>query len=151
MSGPIHEKAETMLGYIKVLNERTAWLEARAEEEMKRVRERYEAPLAEAREKQKQAERDLVSLMKKNKPILFDGTDQVDLKTGILLYGEEDKIRIPRDALEKIKEAGWEEAIKVAESVDRGVVEKWPLERLVVIGAERKRIETYSYELKDRS
>ena len=81
---------------------------------------------------------------------LFDGEDKVTLVYGILLYGKEYKVSIPRNAIKKIKAQGWEEeAIKTAESVDRAVVEKWPEERLVMIGAQRKPKETYSYELSE--
>ncbi len=149
MTGQIHESAELMLAYIRAVNEQVAGMEARAEEEMERVRERYEGPLAEARDKQRQAEKDLVALMKENRGVLFDGTDQVDLKTGVLLHGEKDRVKIPRDAVERIEAQGWEEALKRAVSVDRGVVEKWPDERLIMIGAERKTVEVFDYELKN--
>jgi hypothetical protein len=96
----------------------------------------------------KSMETDLIVLMKENKGDLFDDRDQVDLEHGTLLYGKEDKVSIPRDALEKIKAQGWKEAIKVAESIDRAVVETWPVERLVVIGAERKPVEVFDWEIK---
>jgi uncharacterized protein YpmB len=85
--------------------------------------------------------------MKSRQVPLFDGKDTLKLLHGILLYNKEDKVSIPRDALGKIKAQGWKEAILIAESVDRAVVQKWPDERLVMIGAKKKAKETYSYEV----
>jgi len=91
----------------------------------------------------------LVTLMKQNKGEIFDGTDQVDLEHGILLHGKEDKVSIPRDAVEKIEALGWgEKAIIIAKSVDRAIVEKWPVEKLTLIGAKKKPVETFEYEIK---
>ena len=142
------ERAELLLTQIAAAEDQIAWQERRIEEEMKAVRFRHEGPVAKFKEVREAYEKELIKLMKKHKAVLFDGTDQVDLKKGILLHGEEDKVSIPRNALEKIKAQGWNEAVKTTESVDRGVVESWPDERLVVIGAGRKPVEVFDYELK---
>jgi len=142
------ERAELLLTQIAAANDQIAWQERRVEEEMQAIRSRHEGPLAKFKEVREAYEKELIKFMKKHKAVLFDGTDQVDLKMGILLHGQEDKVKIPRNALEKIKAQGWKEAIKTAESVDREVVENWPDERLIVIGAERKPVEVFDYELK---
>ena len=123
-------------------------LEEAAEAEIQAVHKRYGWRINQLKDIQKANEKTLVDLIRKNKKTVFDDTDQVDLVNGILLYGKEDKVSVPRDALEKIKAQGWDEAIKKTESVDRAVVEKWPIERLAVIGADRKPKETFSYEIK---
>jgi hypothetical protein len=143
------ERAEMLLTQIAAAEDQIAWQERRIEEEMQAVRARNEGPLAKFKQVRDAYEKELIKLMKKHKTKLFDETDQVDLKMGILLHGEEDKVKIPRNALEKIKAQGWKEAVKTVESVDREVVQKWPDERLVVIGAERKPVETFSYEIKE--
>jgi len=95
-------------------------------------------------------EKDLVKLMKRNKSVLFVDADEVGLTEGVLLHGEEDKVRIPKDAASKIEHYGWVEALRYADpTVDRATVEKWPEERLAAIGAERKRVETFEYEVKE--
>lgn len=119
-----------------------------AEYEIERIRSQYSEKLAEYKEQIKSLDKDVKSLARKNKAEVFDGKDQVSLDHGILLWGKEKKVSIPRDALDKIEIQGWTEAIKIAKSVDRTIVEKWPVERLTVIGAERKTVEKFSYELK---
>ena len=116
--------------------------------EIEAIKEKYESQFVYLQRILKSQETDLIVLMKENKIRIFDDRDQVDLEHGILLYGKEDKVSIPRDALAKIKAQGWKEAIKVAESVDRAVVETWPIERLVLIGAEKKPVEVFDYEIK---
>jgi len=85
-------------------------------------------------------------LMKSGKDKLFAGGDIVYLDHGNLIYAQGDHVVIPRDALAKCEELGFSEAIKIAKSLDREKIEKWADEKLVLIGAERKPVETYNYE-----
>ena len=89
----------------------------------------------------------LKDTMKSNKAVLFDGTDIVRLANGSLIHSVADKVSIPRDALAKCEELGFAEVVKIAKSLDREAVEKWPDERLILIGAERKQKEEFSYDL----
>lgn len=91
----------------------------------------------------------LMQMMKIEKKTLFDGTDVVRLPNGSLIHSTADKVSIPRDALARCKELGFDEVVKIAESLDRDAVEKWPDERLILIGAERKSKEEFSYDLKE--
>lgn len=141
------EQAEELL---KNIREKTSVLRAReaeAEARIAAIRDQCGPGIQALQEEVKGADRELKALMRREAQWIFALEDQVSLENGILLTGEERKVRIPRGALEAIKAQGWMEAVKVAESVDRGVVETWPEERLVVIGAERKTITTYSYEV----
>lgn len=142
------KQADELLVKIGKLTRALEEMEAKAETEIEKIRRAYAPTIEGLQEKLRGLDRDLVKLMRKNKVKIFDGEDQVNLEHGILLYGREMKVSIPRDALGKIEAQGWLEAIKIAKSVNRGVVEKWPEERLVVIGAELRPKETYSYELK---
>jgi len=136
---------------LKQLGRYTTSLEALKETataEVNAVLDKYSEEIGLLEQQIKDLDKDVKGLAKKNKVVVFDGKDQVNLNHGILLWGREKKVSIPRDALGKIEAQGWNEAIKIAKSVDRSVVEKWPVERLTVIGAQRKRIEKFSYELK---
>jgi len=138
-------------GRLKQLGEITKEFETYqsvAEYEIERIRSQYSEKLVEYKTQIAALDKNIKSLAKKNKAEIFDGKDQVTLDHGILLWGKEKKVTIPRDALEKIEAQGWKEAVKIAKSVDRAVVEKWPVERLTVIGAVRKIMEKFSYELK---
>ena len=122
-------------------------LKAEAEASVSVIQANYAAMLAP---QQAQLARNVAWLkdtMKSNKAVLFDGTDIVRLVNGSLIHSTADKVSIPRDALAKCKELGYAEVIKIAESLDRDAVEKWPDERLILIGAERKSKEEFSYDL----
>ena len=44
------------------------------------------------------------------------------MEHGLLLHGQEEKVKIPRDAAAVIEAQGWEEALKRSVTVDRAVV-----------------------------
>jgi len=116
-----------------------------------RLKADYEAKLKPFKEDLATDEKTLVGLMKAGKKALFDGTDVVYLPHGMLIYSKKDKVSIPRnhDAVIAIcEEQGFGEVVKIAKSLDREAIEKWPDERLFLIGAERKPKEEYSYDLK---
>jgi len=141
--------ANSLLRVIKARGAEIDQIEAHVVEEIEAIKARHAHRLQELEDILKAADKELIQIMKKNRAVLFEGEDKVILEAGILLYGKEDKVSIPRDALAKLEHYGYTEAIKIAKSVDRGVVEGWPDERLFMIGALRKPVETFSYELKD--
>ena len=145
------ERADELLEELGLLRLELSDIEAQAEAELRAVRERYAANIDRYRSEIAAREKELKGLMKARDPEIFDGADKVTLRHGLLLRSEGYKVRIPRDALPKIEAQGWHEAIKVVKSVDRDVVSKWPESRLVVIGAERRRVVNYEYELKAES
>ena len=149
MQESVRKNADQLLKSIRKATARITAVEAEAEKEIEGVRAHYARSIDPLRDRLKGLDKELITLMKSRRVPLFDGKDTLKLLHGILLYNKEDKVSIPRDALSKIKAQGWKEAIIIAESVDRAVVQKWPDEKLVMIGAKMKAKETYSYELRD--
>lgn len=145
------DRADAFLEDMGEIAARIEALERQAEADMEAIRARYAPILQQLREEFKGIEKDLIRLMKHETAALFDGSEKVALPHGVLIHGKEFKVRIPRDALERIEAMGWTEAVKIAKSVDRGVVEKWPVERLEMIGATRRLVEKFAYELRARS
>ena len=90
----------------------------------------------------------LMQTMKFNKKVLFDGTDVVNLPHGSLIHSKVDKVTIPKTALAACKGNHFNDVIKVVESLDRDAIEKWPDAKLVLIGAERKPKEEFSYNIR---
>jgi len=145
----VRKEADNLLELLATAKVGLEHAEQAAREEMEAVQRRYEAEISLLSGQVKGLETDLKKIMKAHKGHLFDGSDTVALEHGILMYTKETRVSIPRDALEKIEAGGWNEAVKVAKSVDRAVVEKWPEERLFSIGAKRKPKEVFNYEVKD--
>jgi len=124
-------------------------LQAEAEKEIEAVRARYAEFIGPLKERIAALDKEIKTLTKKHKKMLFDGRDRVDLEHGALLYRVERKVKRARGVLENLEQCGFLEAIKVVKSVDWDVLEKWPDERLVMVGTERKRQEKFEYELKE--
>ena len=144
-------RADKLLRMIAETKAELDQAKARAVQEINAIKVRYAKEIAERQIFLNESEDSLIAEMKTNKTEWFRETDQIELMHGFLLYGRESKVTIPRNALAQIEDLGWLEAIKIAKSVDRGVVETWPLERLVQIGADRKEKELFSYELKTKN
>lgn len=139
--------AGSLLAEIGRLEDEIAARREEAEARIRELRDAQQKLIQPLYEKLIEHDRALTRLMKEQKAEIFDVADRVKLESGILLYGRSFKISIPRGALEAIEARGWTEAIRVAKSVDRAVVESWPLDRLVEIGARRKTVESFSYEV----
>ena len=136
-----------MLAEIGRLGKTIEAAEADAQAKIEQIRKATVAELEPVRDRLKETEKALLKLMKAERKAIFDGNQKITLKHGILIHTRELKVTIPRDALKKIKELGWAEAIKIAESLDRGAVEKWTDERLFLIGAERKEKPEWKWEV----
>jgi hypothetical protein len=119
-----------------------------ADVEMKTLAATHQAKLSPLQDRITAAGKELLSLMKKNKSILFNDTDVVNLTYGSLIHSIGDKVTIPKTALADCKEQGFNDVIKIVESLDRDKIKKWPDSKLVLIGAERKKKEEFKYDLK---
>jgi len=115
--------------------------------EAARLKEHFEKDVAGIKAGLAADEKSLIALMKTAKGILFDGIDIVRLLHGCLIHAVTDKVSIPRDALSKCEELGFAEVVKITKSLDRDAVEKWPDAKLILIGAERKQREEFSYDI----
>ncbi|MBU2550491.1 MAG: host-nuclease inhibitor Gam family protein [Proteobacteria bacterium] len=144
------DRADRYLAEMRELGLEAEAVESEAREEMERVRARYEARLGRFRARLAELDRSLKDLMKQERVAVFDGRDKVRLPNGLLFHTREARVTLPREALERIKEQGWFEAVAVVERVDRPVVEVWPEERLAVIGARRRMADRFAYELAER-
>lgn len=145
------EIREEIDGKLGELGEAKGWLadmEAEVLEKVEKVKAAYQADISFLTEKVKALDKEIKGLEKKHFSEVFRGADKVTLDHGVLLHDRVDKVQIPRDALGKIEAQGWTDGIKVVKTVDRPVVEKWPEEKLAVIGAQRKKVDDFSYELR---
>ena len=121
---------------------------AEADAALKRVAEHYNEQMQPYKELLLICESAISKLMKQEKATFFDGTDVVNLPHGSLIHSKVDKISIPKTALAECEAQHFDDVIKIVKSLDRDAIEKWPDAKLVLIGAERKTKEEYSYNLK---
>lgn len=109
---------------------------------------RYAEQVRGLKEKYSELEKELIRYAKSKKAELFDSKDVFETNCGRLIRELAEKVSIPRDALSKCEELGFIEAIRISKSLDRAAVEKWPDEKLFLIGAKRDLVEKIDYELK---
>ena len=141
-------EANLYLGEIRKLTMSISGIEAEATAELARVSGDYEKRLSPLKTRLQELDKRLIKLMKADKKTFFKETDVVILENGTLVHSKEDRVKIPRGALVKCKELGILEVIKTGESLDRDAVERWPDERLLLIGAERRLDEKFSYDVR---
>ncbi len=144
----IQEEANELLSYLRDVTEGIADLEARANAEMAEVTARYGAWLNPLRDELAARGKELIALMKKNKGVLFAGTDVIDLTNGSLIRETGEKVSIPKTALETCEKLKFNDVIKIVKSLDRPAIETWPDAKLVLIGAQRKAVEEFKYNIK---
>lgn len=155
------KKKEELIGVAADINARLEeirkWQEgltavkAEAESEIKKVKDAYAERIQKLKTTLNDLDKDVKKLMKGNKKTVFQGADTRELPNGILHYSISYKVRKAKDITpDKLKDLGYQDGIKIEESVDWDTIEKWPDEKLVAIGTERKEKEEYSYELKEK-
>lgn len=147
----LHGQADDLLENIKAFQGIIDDMTTEYNDAVARLKADYEAKLKPFKEDLATDEKTLVGLMKAGKKALFDRTDVVYLPHGMLLYTKKDKVSIPRDhdaVIAICEEQGFGEVVKIVKFLDREAIEKWPDERLFLIGAERKPKEEFNYDLK---
>lgn len=150
-SDKLKGRADALLAEITEVTDMLAGEEELFNEELNELKGKYEAITHGLKGWISGCSGELIALMKKNAGEIFDGEDRVELKHGSLLFQIEERVKKARGVLERLEELGIEEAIERSAKVKWDELEKWPVEKLVLVGTERKRKEVFSYELKAQS
>ncbi len=143
-----HGEADFLLAELAKTTADLERRQAQAEFEIAQVTASWEIILKPLRERLKAQEEALLKLARSARGKLFDGADRVDLPHGALLHSIQEAVKKARGVLTKLEELGLEEAVKVVKTVKWDVLEKWPEEKLIMVGTERLRKEVFAYEVK---
>lgn len=139
--------ADDLLAQIADIQVELAEIGAASKAEMDQVKAKWKAEANQCKERLKAVEKDLVKLSKTHRATLFAAGDRLDLQHGALLHQVEMRVRRAKSVtVELLKGLGFADGVKVSESVNWDAIEKWPDEKLVAIGTERKERETFEYE-----
>jgi phage host-nuclease inhibitor protein Gam len=137
----LHGQADDLLESIKAVQGIIDDMTTEYNDAVARLKADCEARLKPFKEDLARDEKALVGLMKAGKRRFSTGRMSFYLPHGMLIYSKKDKVSIPRDhdaVIAICEEHGFGEVVKIAKSLDREAIEKWPDERLFLIGAERK-------------
>ena len=138
---------EQMLDRLGQLGREINGLQEAFETELAELMGNYSA-LADKKSQRDALDLELKALMKKEKKKIFGDRDRVKLPSGVLIRTVTERVRLPRKTLEICEGLGWDEVIKTVKSLDRKKVEAFPDDRLAILGAKKKPVETFGYDLK---
>lgn len=123
-------------------------IEARHEADLEALKKRHAVYAKVEKDALAKAEKALTAFAKANKIEIFGDSDRCDVPHGAVVRAVVKWVvkakKVTPEALEK---AGYAEAVKIAKSVDWDQLEKWPDEKLIAVGTERKSKEEISWEV----
>lgn len=143
----IRERADRLLLGLKGLICSMDRLQKDAAREVEEIRALYTSRIDPIKQGIKLADKELRKLAKGNKAELFEGRDRIDLEYGALLHTTAKRVRRAKGMLERLKEQGLKDVIRIAESVNWDEIDKWPDEQLKKVGTERIEEERFEYEI----
>jgi hypothetical protein len=146
MRDQIISEADGILKELIELKSALTAVETAAIAAIERARDLYSDQVESLKDSLSEREKVLLALSRENKETLFADTDRVDLDHGALLYSTETRVKRARGTLERLKQAGLKDAIKIAESVNWDELESWPDKKLKAIGTRRVKKENFVYE-----
>jgi hypothetical protein len=142
-------EVDRLLAEMADIQEALASYETWAAQELEILQGRLQRDRAPLLQAVAQLDKAIRQTAKQHQVLLFDGRDRVDLPHGALLHSWQESVKRGRGVLAELKAQGFDDAVKVVETVKWEVLEDWPEEKLVSVGTERVRKETFAYEVKD--
>lgn len=145
-----HGHADDLLRKLGEITGQLKTVQSECQVEMDALVQRHREKVAPLKQQLELLDKSLRKHSQKYQVDLFKGRDRVDLKCGALLHQVDRRVKRIRDMLQRLEQLGSIEAIKIVKSVDWDVIETWTDERLIEVGTERVKKETFAYELFSR-
>ena len=147
-------EANAVLADIGALKRQIEQINGVLADDVDRLKADAEAQIAPLLAKLNCLENGLLAFAEYNKDDLFAGRRSRELTFGLLGYRRSSEIAAkPKHTLAmvlgKLKELGFDEGIRVNESVNKDTLRTWPDERLDLVGARRVEKDSFWYELKE--
>lgn len=137
-----------LLGAAAKAKAELAACEARHAADLEALKARHAAYVKVEKDALAKAEKALVAFAKAHMPEIFGEADRCDVPNGAVIRQIVTWVVKARKVTpEALEEAGYAEAVKIAKSVDWDQIEKWPDEKLIAVGTERKSKEEFSWEV----
>jgi len=142
------KQADRYLAEIAASKKKVEEIQSLWEAAIKELEKQYGQRLQAEKQKIRELEKNLIKLVKTNVRVIFEKSDKRELKHGVLFFEVINKVKRARSVtVEKLKELGYLDGIKVIEKVNWEVLEKWPDEKLIAVGTERVKKEEVKYEV----
>jgi hypothetical protein len=144
---PVKKQLDLLLAQIAAKKKALDIMQQVMAADIERVTAQFKPAIGCAEDELRAFEAELLGLAKYHKHALFERTERLDLKHGALLRTVQRRVRRIKGMLERLKQAGRVEAVKVAESVDWERVEQYPDSLLTALGTQRVARELFAYEI----
>lgn len=144
-------RADEMLHTLRYLRHNEQMMVDAVNDLIKEAAGRYREDIEKVRASIGKTEAELIRLMKEGRTVFFADGDILPLPSGSLIHALEQKVILhgkKEEIIARAEAACLLDAIKIEKSLDRDKINKWPDDRLAVIGGERKAQDTYNYDLK---
>lgn len=146
------DAANGALAEIAAMKRSIADIERELNDGIDRLKAEAEADAAPMHVRLSAIENGLLAFAEFNKDELFKDKRSKDLDFGSLGYRKSKELKTQSKwtwamVLGKIKEMDFKEGIRVKESVDKDELQKWPDERLEIVGVRRVPKDTFWYEI----
>jgi len=122
-------------------------LEAVVEARINDLKEAYKQKAQPLVDRIKALELDVLAFAEDRKPDLFSDKRSLELTFGEIGFRRSTRISVRQDTLALLKELGWEEGIRVEESVNKEKLTEWSDEQLARVHASRTELDKFWYEL----
>ena len=145
-----HQRADELLGQIKTAAGELFVEQGRANATLKEVAAFWGRSLKPLQERLAVLDRDLKALEKAERQAFFGESEscRLDLPRGALLFQVSRYVKKAKGVLAELERLGLEEGLQRLVTVDWDALGDWPQEKLIMVGTERVKKETYSYEVK---
>jgi len=143
---PARALADELLFEIGRDKKALAAIEAELAGQIKALQNSYGDKLDELVVRIKACEKILKSHAKKERAAIFGQKDRADLDHGALIFTLEKRVKRVKKMVERLKAAGFADAIKIAESANWDEIEKWDDEKLAMVGTKRVVKDVFAYE-----
>ena len=145
---PAHARADALLAQLSEVRGQQQEVERRLAAALKRLKAAYATELTPIKTAAEVAHKKLLRLIRQERAAFFQRPgDLLHLPHGVLLFSVQEHVVRAKGVLAALSAQGFEEAIITEKSVNWAVLEGWPDERLLLVGASRTRKEVFSYEL----
>jgi len=149
-------EADGQIALAGMLQRRLREIEDRMNEQIDQVKAESAAEAAPIRQELDKIEAALLSFAEYNKGELFAKKRSVELTHGELGFRRSTELRTrPKfrwaDVMEKLRELGLTDGIRVREDPNKEALREWPDERLELVGVRRVVKDTFWYEVKQET
>lgn len=146
-------QAEGALAEMSALSRRLSLIEGAMNEEIDAAKGRAQEESGPLFTRYTELEKAVKAFGTLNKSRLFAERRSLDLAFGTISFRQSTRIALqhrvtPDMALEKLREFGMAEGIRVREELDRAAMADWPDSKLEMVGLKRRMVDTISVDVK---